>query len=482
MLVGLLAAGALVAAACGSSGGSSASGHTGALQGSSRFVSQSEFCTPSKSQPSKPAQSIDQGITSSQIVITDAELDTATLLKAGFSYDDGNTRDQAATFVNIINQDCGGIWGRQLKLESVTEPVQGLAANFDVVDQQNCIKITQDEDSVVAFSNTGVGDPLASCLTGPHNTIFLGTYNFTANDFAQSQGRLYSFDYGDQMILSLAARQLAPQLQGKRIAVITDDNPGDAQTTQQGLIQTLNTLGIHPAAFDVIKCNNTEPCTGGLIQYVQGMKADHIQAVFPLLDTISLPGFIQEMVSQGFKPGQVQFYNTSFQAQDSELVASKIVQFGSKAAARLYNGAVIVSGASEGEWRLPGYKPDAFETMCNNEYIAHSAVQHQSFNPYTDDGNRKYNSVAGNCGDVRTLARAIEAAGPNPTRAAIAAAMGSLGPVEGPEGPGTFTLGKPVGPNDIIVMKFEYPCQLHTDNAEGNCIEPTTPFLPAPKG
>ena len=43
------------------------------------------------------------------------------------------------------------------------------------------------------------------------------------------------------------------------------------------------------------------------------MIADGVDVIFPLLNVISLPGYLSEMVTQGVKPGQIQFYQSRLQ-------------------------------------------------------------------------------------------------------------------------------------------------------------------------
>ena len=59
----------------------------------------------------------------------------------------------------------------------------------------------------------------------------------------------------------------------------------------------------------------------------------------PSLNVVSLPGFIKEMVGQGFKPGSVQFVNSNFNSQAGDLVSGKTA---------FVNGALVTGTVTAG--------------------------------------------------------------------------------------------------------------------------------------
>ena len=62
------------------------------------------------------------------------------------------------------------------------------------------------------------------------------------------------------------------------------------------------------------------------------------------------------------------------------------------------------------------------------------------------------------CTFIRMIARAIEAAGPNPTREDLAAAVEGLGAIDtGWRVPGSFGPGKYTAPNALNMMTVELP-------------------------
>ncbi len=492
--VALVLAFALVAAACSSSdsggGDEDASGDATATSApapveDSRFTGTDGFCATADEEPAEAPTASDDGITADSITLTHVRLQLEDLEDIGFAVDLGDQNDYAQTFVDVINDECGGINGRQIDLETVEVPVPGFAPDADAQAQQACITIAEEQRSVAAWSNSGVGVPLASCLTGPNDVIFLTTYDLSATDFEESEGRLFSVSHSPTDILRYAALELGPDLEGKRIGIVHGDTDPDPQVAEEGLVQTLEDQGLDVVRVDTIGCPDGPPCTEGLRESAQGMLADEVDVMFPLLDTTSLPGYLAELVTQGAEPGDIQFYNTSFLAQDSELVTGKIVEFGGEDAAALYNGAILISGAQSGQQREDSFEPDPFSQMCNEVYAENSAEADGTvFDPTAgDDEARFYSSVSGHCAMVRMLARAIEAAGPNPSREEIAAALGNLGDVDLGEGaPGSLTPDKPTAPDAITRLKFEFPCEIEADTEQGHCVQSEGDFLPIPEG
>ncbi|HWL44945.1 MAG TPA: ABC transporter substrate-binding protein [Ilumatobacter sp.] len=449
----------------------------------SRFTGNDAFCVAGAAPAEAPAD-VDAGITSTAIQVAHVRNKLEDLVSIGFASDLGDQNDFAQTFVDVINDECGGIHGRQLELVNVEVPVLGFAPDADAVYQEACITIAEEQHAVVAWSNSGVGNPLGACLTGQNETIFLATYDFGASDFERSNGRLFTVTHAPADILTYAVRELADELAGKTIGVVFDDGDPNPEIIEQGLLDAMDAVGLEPARVDVIPCPNGPPCNEGLIASVQGMRDAGVDAMFVLLDGISMSGYMAELVTQGAEPGSIQFYGTSFLAQDSELLAGKLIEFGGQGAGELYDGAVIIGSNQEGDYRAADYQPDAFFEMCNATYADHSSAAGAPFDPSASDDEARFASnVSGHCAFVRMLARSIEAAGPNPTRDDIAAAVAALGDVQlGSGTPASFTPGKPTAPDAIVRNVFEYPCSVPVENSVGHCVRFDSDFLPIPEG
>jgi len=207
------------------------------------------------------------------------------------------------------------------------------------------------------------------------------------------------------------------------------------------------------------------------------MIADKVDVLFPLLNVISLPGYLAEMVTQGVKPGQIQMYQSGYNAQSGDLVSSKVVTFGGPKAGALYNGTVIVANGQTGAFRLPGYQPTDYAEMCNREYQKAGGKKYTATDPNT---NSAYGATVGMCTFIRTIARAVEAAGVNPTRKDLANAMENTGEIVVGDDSATFGPGKFTSPNELYQMTWHYPCAKDKIPFDGMCIIPEEDAFPIP--
>lgn len=449
----------------------------------SRFAQLDTFCEPATDEPAEAPEATDEGITEDSVSITHIRVTLEDLAAIGFAIPIGEPAHQIETFVGIINDRCGGIHGRRIDLHLVeAPPLAGEGEDPAALAQAACIEATEDNESVIAVSGTGWGGQGgAACVTDAHDTIYLTTYTISPQDLANAENRLYSTALSPADGLRYAASVLHEQgaFEGKTVGVVMADAPGEPEIVEAGLLDTLDELGVEVARVDVIGCAGGNVCSGGLIESVQGMVAAGVDVMFPLLNVISMPGYIQEMVTQGVQPGDVQFYNTDYNAQSGDLVSSKVLVFGGDEAGALYNNTVIISSARTGAFRLPDFEVADFTEMCNREYQEAGGDTYTATDPET---NSAYGATSGSCGFVRIIARAIEAAGPNPTRADIAAAMENLGALDsGAEFPGTFGPGKYTAPNSLNQLRWHFPCDEAMLPFDRICILPEGDPFPIPE-
>ncbi len=447
----------------------------------SRFAKADTFCEPSTDEPAEAPTATDDGITADAISITHIRVTLEDLEALDFAIPIGDPVDQAKKFVGLVNGRCGGINGRKLELSLVeAPPLAPSGQDPAAVAQAACIKATEDYKAVFAFSGSGWGGQGgASCVTSAHDTVYLTTYNISQEDLAGADNRLYSFTLSSADGLEYLARRVESKglLEGKTVGVVMGDGPGDPEIVEQGLLDTLEELGVEVKRVSTIGCAGGNSCTAGVIESVQGMIADGVDVLFPLLNVISLPGYLNEMVTQGVKPGQIQMYQSGYNAQSGDLVSSKILTFGGPEAGALYNGTLIVANGATGAFRLPGFKPDPYGAMCNREYQEAGGPKYSAVDPET---NSAYGATTGMCTFIRTIARAAEAAGPNPTREDLAAAMEGLGALAVGEEPLSFGPGKYTAPNQLYEMKFHYPCDPDKIPFDGMCIIPEGDAFPIP--
>lgn len=75
------------------------------------------------------------------------------------------------------------------------------------------------------------------------------------------------------------------------------------------------------------------------------------------------------------------------------------------------------------------------------------------------------------CSMMRVVARAVEAAGPNPSRDDLAASFERLGAIDmNFDTPASFAPGKYTAPNTIYDMVFQFPCKATLPTTAGSCF------------
>ena len=482
---------ALVAAACGGDGddgdGDAAPGEeqpageeeeavSTEVDRSGRFSKLETFCEPAADGDEGDApEDVGPGITAEEIVVTHARVKLEDLAKIGFSVEVGDQSEQFQTFIDLVNERCGGIHGRTLRMEEIeTEAIA--PADVDAVNRANCIRIAEDQEAVFTFSASGFGSTILSqCLSVQHEVHLLSTSTPTLEDFEAADGRLISVQLAPAISMRELVRYVHGEglLEGKTIGVVHSDAAGDGQNVEAGLLRTFEELGVEVKRRDVIGCGGGSICREGVAQAVQGMLADGIDVLFPTLNVISLPTLMAELVTQGVEKGEMTFYNSNYQNQAGDLVSGKIVEFGGAPAGTLYDETVITDATPTGAFRLEGFEVPPFDAMCNREYGENSP----SGTAYerNDADESKFGGTVTACSMIRIIARALVAAGPNPTRDDITEAIRNLGGVDlQAMVPAHITRGKYYAPSAVFPLVYRYPCQFPTSTKAGSCVTPTS--------
>ncbi|MYG98329.1 MAG: ABC transporter substrate-binding protein [Acidimicrobiaceae bacterium] len=447
------------------------------------FMQIDQFCVAHE--PAAGRVDTDAGITADSISLVHMRAQLENLALFGFATDVGDPREMFETFVAVVNEQCGGVRGRMIELHTIEyDPV-----NPEVEAQMNagCIQAIEDLNGVILLNTSGFQGSATLCIVEDHETAFITVQPMSDEFMQRGQDRLVITTLTSEESLSWLALDLIAQgaLDGKTIGVAAPTTPGQYEAVEVGLVQTLRDNGANVAVFDTIQCDG-RVCAGGVSESVQNLRDAGVDVFFNVLNTLSAPGYIQEMVNQGFQPGDVQFYASDFNSQATELVSSKIAVFGGEAAGALYNGAIILDSRDTGSYRLEGYQPKAFNEMCNDTYGANSpsGANHESEDRY--DGNSRYGMAVSVCETLRMAFRAIYDAGDNPTRADIYAALANLGAVDSNEmHPASIRPGKTRLPDVIHNLRFEVPCTkpypFPVDGLEGGvCLYPINEYRPTP--
>ena len=456
-------------------------------RGDHPFMQVYEFCNAHDAAPDRVAT--DKGIEADTIKITHIRTKLEDLADIGFGTDVGDPAEMFETFAAYVNEQCGGVRGRMIDLHTIDVDVLGV--NVDDIRNAACIEAIEDHDAVIIVNSSGFEGSAALCIVEANETAFI-TVQPQPDEFMERSGdRLITMTPTAEESLRWLALDLIGRgdLDGRTVGIAAPDTPGQYEAVEAGLVNVLGDNGIDVAVFDKIGCSGALMCGEGTIESVSRMRAAGVDVIFNVLNAISAPLFLTEMLNQGFEPGDVQFYASDFNSQATEIVSQKIVQFGGAEVGALYDGARIMDSRNTGAYQFEDYEPTAFDQMCNDTYGANSpsGANHESEDRH--DGNSRYGMTNEVCSIMRTALRAIYDAGDNPTRADIHAALANLGPIDTNEMiPGSIRPGKTRVPDTIHSLVFEFPCTKPyglpvpglEDTAGTTCIYPIDEYRPTP--
>ena len=424
------------------------------------FGSLDAFCLPHDA-PEEALRATGAGIEAGSITLVHMRSKIEELVDLGFAVPVGDPTDMFDTLTHVVNERCGGVWGRRIDLRVVeVSALGGGGVDIDTLRNAACIEATESHDAVIVMNATTFAGTAQLCITEEHDAVLIGHEPLPAEYLQRGGGRLFTTSTTLEEILVALARYAIEtgELEGRSVGVVAPNTPGEAEAVEGSLVATLEAAGVDVAVFDVIDCAGTSICVGGMAESVQRLVEEGVDVLFPTLNAVSLPAYINEMVTQGFEPGDVQIFNSDFNSQGNEVVADLILTFGGTAAGEFYDGTVLLVTTDQGRFRDPDWTPVAFSEMCMREYRENSPLG-EDYDPRDPIGTNKYGILALICGEYRVALRALYDAGPNPSRADIAAALENLGPVDLPFmlpaslGPGKWAMGDSLQP-----VTFRYPC------------------------
>ena len=115
---------------------------------------------------------------------------------------------------------------------------------------------------------------------------------------------------------------------------------------------------------------------------------------------------------------------SNFNSQASDLVSSKVVQFGGESAGEIYDGTVMVVSNDPTAFLSEENYPVEFNEMCSRVYNenhenvpGNENLEDPPHDPFNRDGASAYGMVAGVCQQMRIAMRAIYDAGPQSHKA-----------------------------------------------------------------
>ncbi len=401
-------------------------------------------------------QATDDGIEADSISIVHIRSRLEDAINIGFGIPVGDVNEMFRVYVEYINEECGGIRGRQVALELIEVPLFGPTTETER--NEACLKATDDLNAVMILNSSGFQGAATVCIVEAKETIFISTQGQPQDFMDRGEGRLVSLANTNSESLEFAAARFLDSgvlTSDSILGVASPDTPGQPETVEESLIAPLEAAGVE-VVYDVIGCNGSTICTEGVVDSVTNMRNAGITHFFNVMGILTAPGYVDEMVNQGFEPGDVQFLASDFNSQSSELVSGQITN--NPASGALYDGAIINDFRTTGEYRNDGYQPSPYQNLCVGLYNDNNAIgaNHQ----WEDQGgDSAFGMAISICSILRVMARAIYDAGDNPTRDDITTALNNLGPLDlSGMSPASITPGKGQMPDAIQTLDFSYPC------------------------
>ena len=414
----------------------------------------------------------DDGITADAISVTHIRVTLEDLEGIGFAIPIGDPADQAEKFVGLINDRCGGIHGRKLDLHLVeAPPLAGEGQDPAAIAQAACIKATEDNKSVFAFSGSGWGGQGgASCVTSAHDTIYITTYTITPEDLADADNRLYSTALSPADGLKYAAKVLKADgaFDGKKIGVVMADCAGRARDRRERTARHAEGARRRADARRRDRLQRRQQLHAGRHRVGAGHDHRRRRRDVPAAERHQPAGL---PLGDGH-PGREAGRHPVLQHRLQRAVGrSRVEQGRRRSAARKPARSTTTrrssAPAATGAFRLPDFEPGAVRRDVQPRVPG--GGRRRSTPPTIPKTNSAYGATTGSCAFVRIIARAIDAAGPNPTRKDLAAAVENLGALDGGGVPGSFEPGKYTAPNALYKLRWHYPCPRRTCSRSTAC-------------
>ena len=425
------------------------------------FGSLEAFCLPHDT-PTELLRDTDEGISAEQINFVHLRTKIEEVAALGFAEDVGDVQHVFDTFTAVVNNECGGVWGRRINLEEIEIPTLSLGGqDIETLRNAACIEATESRSGVILLNTTSFQGTAVLCVVEEHDAALIGSLPFPEEYLERGEGRLITLAAAEAAYLRELARHLIDTgaLADRRVAIVAPNTPGQIEAVRSSLLSVLEAAGVDVAVFDVIDCAGDNICFTGINESVQRLISERVDVLFPTLNVLSLPSYISEMITQGIHAGDVLIYNSDFNSQGNDVVSSKVAEFGGPQAGELYDGTIMAVTGDVGNFRDPDYEPSPFDEMCMRTYAENSSTDY--YDPRDPVETHKYAMVGLVCSAFRTALRALYDAGPNPSREDIFSALENLGAVDVPSMlPASLSPGKWSAADAFQTVTFEYPCSV----------------------
>lgn len=377
----------------------------------------------------------DVGVTADSILLGMPDIDLSGLEQLGVSpATDLDARAAYEAVVQDINER-GGILGR--RIEIAWAPVNPLDnATFAAA----CRQWTEDDHVFAVVAGLGFFGPPVRCITEEHATPFFSADGQDESFYAAAGGGLVTTGQGKHRILRNFAHWLAgeEQFRGATIGVLAADG-FDRPPVDEALLPTLEGRGIEVARREYISQTDTSIVPGQIAVAVQNMRAAGVDVVIGASNILYQALFVQQAEAQQYFP---RYVASDFAQMTTDLLGS---QFPAS-----YDGSLGITSFRTGEQRVGLPEPEA-DAACRQVLAGFTG---QPVSPGSADAD----NAQFVCGVLQVFTAAAIAAGPELTRAGLAAAVPGLGSFTLPfTGGGSYAAGK------LDAIDFQRPVQWSID-------------------
>ncbi|GIT00093.1 MAG: hypothetical protein CM1200mP26_18050 [Acidimicrobiales bacterium] len=381
-----------------------------------RFTGLDAFCRPAGDPPDSEPVTMESGISAESIVVVQIDTRLHELAKIGFDVPVGEPGTMVATFVGLVNTMCGGIHGRTLDLRTTeVSALGGGSLDIDTLREAACLEAVEIHEAAVVLAATPIPGTVAGCLTQRHRVSHLAVRGISDLDLSRGRGLLHSIEVGDRtgLILALGTAIDRGLLDGATIGVVVPDAPQRSDDVMAAVEYALAEVELTAARYQ-IGCEGTTTCQVGLDTAVAAMIDDGVDVVVPLVDMTSLPWLSWRCWNRRCPAHSSSCRVWTDRAWTRWRQGSP--NFGGSIAGAYYDGALVVDGSATGSQRLDDAERRPFDRLCAETWAEAEGVAVPTIENTLDDVHR---TVVEACSLVRWVARAAEAAGPDPSRLAL---------------------------------------------------------------